>query len=141
MVGVAVLPALAEVFRDRPTHLQTTYYKIRQPLDVICLPAAGVLFVLGPLIVSLLYDTRYAEAGWILSVLGLTLVATPLGAFDQCLIAIGRIKYLSALNIVRLVTLYVAVTCGFLLQGGHGAIAGIACKRYRESFYRTSFSS
>ena len=126
VVGSAVLPALSEVFRVKPTDLQKTIYRIRWPLDLVCLLCAGALVMLGEPIIKLLYDPRYEPTGWMLSVLAVTLVATRLNVFDQCLVAIGRVKLLSMLNAIRLVTLYCIVPAGYWLDGVHGAIMGVA---------------
>jgi hypothetical protein len=61
-----------------------------------------------------------------LATLAVTLAVTPLGAFDQCLIAMRRIKRLSALNAARLLVLYALVPLGHALFGERGAIAGVA---------------
>ncbi len=126
VVGYAVLPALSEIVRGRPDDLKVTIYRIRRPLDLICLLPAGALFFLAPPLVKLLYDSRYATAGWMLSVLGLTLVATRLDVFDQCLVALGRVRLLSVLNAVRLVALYTLVPAGYLRFGIEGAVAAVA---------------
>lgn len=126
VVGYTVLPALSEVFRDRPADLRKTIYRIRKPLDLVCLLVSGALVMLGEPIIGLLYDPRYEPAGWMLSVLTLTLVATRTDVFDQCLIAAGRVKLLSVLNGIRLVTLCCLVPAGYLLQGTHGAVVAVA---------------
>ena len=125
VVGVAVQPALSEVVRDKPHELKKTVYRIRGPLGMACLIPAGALFVLGDTVIGLLYDKRYAGAGWMLSAVALTLAVTQLNVFDQCLIALGRMKRLSALNAVRLVALYAFVPLGYALFGARGAVAAI----------------
>lgn len=125
VVGIAVLPALAEVLRDKPSQLAKTLYRIRWPLDVACLPCAGMLFMLGDPIVHILYDDRYAAAGWMLSVLALTLLTTPLNVFDQCLLAMGRIRLLTAINVVRLIALFCFIPLGYSLKGVQGAVAAV----------------
>jgi len=126
VVGFAVMPALSETHREKPHQMQAVIYRIRRPLDAACLVSAGALVMLGDPIVQLLYDPRYASAGWMLSVLAVTLVATRLDVFDQCLIAMGRVRLLSLLNGVRLITLYSAVPVGYVLFGTTGAIAAVA---------------
>ena len=125
VVGIAVLPALAEVLRDKPSQLKKTLYRIRLPLDIACLLCAGALFMLGDPIVHILYDSRYASAGWMLSVLALTLVATRLNVFDQCLLAMGRIRLLTALNVVRLIALFVLIPLGHAVAGVPGAVVAV----------------
>jgi len=126
VVGSAVLPALSEVFRVKPADLQQTIYRIRWPLDLVCLLSAGALVMLGHPLIKLLYDPRYEPAGWMLSVLAVTLFASRLSVFDQCLVAIGRVKLLSLLNAIRLVTLYCIVPAGYWFGGVHGAIVAVA---------------
>ena len=89
-------------------------------------PSVWALAMLGQPVVDLLYDHRYASAGWMLSVLALTLLATPSGLFDQCLIAMGLPSKQSLLNAVRLVALYALVPLGFMLAGIEGAVAAVA---------------
>lgn len=126
VVGFTVLPALSEVHRERPAEMRSTIYRIRRPLDVACLVFSGSLVVMGPSLVHLLYDVRYEAAGWMLSVLGLILVSTRLDVFDQCLIASGRVRLLSVLNGIRLVTLYTSVPLAYRLWGIQGAISAVA---------------
>jgi O-antigen/teichoic acid export membrane protein len=126
LLGAAVQPALCEVVRDRPATLRTTLYRIRAPLDIAALSLAGALFVLGGPLIGLLYDPRYAGAGWMLSVAALTLATVPLGVVDQCLIAQGRMKRLSALNAARVAVLFVCVPLGHALFGVRGAVGGVA---------------
>ena len=125
IVGNVALPALGEVVRDKPAKLAQTLYRIRWPIDVACLLFAGALFALGEPVVRILYDNRYANAGWMLSVLSLTLVATRLTVFDQCLVALGRVKLLSLLNAVRLVVLFALVPIGHAMFGVHGAVSAV----------------
>ena len=126
IVGYAVLPALSELARERPAELRATIYRIRRPLDLVCLLPAGALFFLGDPLVRLLYDSRYTPAGWMLGLLSITLVATRLDIFDQCLVALGRVRLLSALNGARLVALYILVPLGYFAYGVEGAVAAVA---------------
>ena len=125
IVGYSVLPALSEVVRQRPAELKKTLYRIRRPLDLACIVPAGALFVLGGPIVKLLYDSRYAPAGWMLSLVALTLATTQLNVFDQCLIALGRIKLLSGLTAIRLLALYGLIPLGYFFWGVKGAVAAV----------------
>lgn len=127
ITGVAALPAFSEVVRERPEDLKKVVYRLRRLLDVACFVPAGMLLMLGGDIIGILYDTRYAMAGWMLTLLALTLISTPYNTFDQCLVAMGRMKVLSALNGCRLVTLYTFVPLGYWLYGANGAIVALPC--------------
>jgi O-antigen/teichoic acid export membrane protein len=126
VVSFAVLPALSEVVRERPHQLRATLYRVRRPLDMLCAGGAGALAALGPTVVGVLYDDRYTAAGWMLSLLAVTLVLNSLEVFDRCLLALGKPKWLSALNALRAVALYISIPVGYLLAGLPGAVAGIA---------------
>jgi O-antigen/teichoic acid export membrane protein len=126
VVGYAVLPALSEVARARPSELKATVYRIRRPLDIVCLLSAGVLLFLGNPIVHSLYDARYAPAGWMFGLLAITLTATRLEVFDQCLLALGRVGLLSTLNAIRLIALYSLVPLGYFMFGVEGAVTAVA---------------
>jgi O-antigen/teichoic acid export membrane protein len=126
VVGHAVLPALSEVNRSNPSLLKATLYKLRLPIDAVCLFTAGALVFLGQGIVGVLYDPRYQPAGWMLSAIGMVLMATRLDVFDQCLIAQGKTRLLSALNGLRMLVLYAAIPTGFALRGPEGAVLAVA---------------
>jgi O-antigen/teichoic acid export membrane protein len=120
-----VLPALSEVTRSKPQELKAAIYRVRRPLDIVCVVPAGALFVLGEAIIRILYDARYQEAGWMLRVVALTLAMTQYNVFDQCLIALGKMRLLSALNLVRLVGLYAMIPLFYWQWGVKGAIFGV----------------
>lgn len=126
IIGQSVQPALGEVVRDRPQILKDTLYRVRLPLDVACALPAGLLFMMGDLVVRLLYDNRYLPSGWMLSMLALTLAMTQFNVFDQALIALGRLRLLSGLNCLRLVVLCCAIPAGYFGWGVKGAIAAVA---------------
>lgn len=127
ITGVAALPALSEVVRERPEDLKKVVYRLRKLLDIACIFPAGVLFMFGPQVIGVLYDSRYASAGWMLSVLAITLISTPFNICDQCLIAMGRMRVLSFVNAARLVTLYSFVPIGYWISGASGAITALSC--------------
>lgn len=126
IAGQAILPALSEIARDRVEQLKETLYKIRRPIDMVCRFTAGAMFMLGEPIIRAMYDTRYAEAGWILSVLSLTLISTSAGTIDQCAVAVNRVRLMTALNGARCVVLFCCIPAGYAIHGVHGAIAGVA---------------
>ncbi len=127
LVYFSVLPALSEVHRDRPAELRATIYRIRRPLDVACIVPAGMLFVLGDTVVRILYDSRYLPAGWMLSVVALTLALVQFSVFDQTLMAVGRIRTLTALNVLRTVVLFGVIWLGHHFFGDRGAVASVPC--------------
>ena len=125
LTGQSVQAALSEVVREKPAALKASLYRVRLPLDIACGVTGGALFILGETVVRVLYDDRYLPAGWMLGVLALTLAVTQFNVFDQCLIALGRMKLLSGLNLARLFALYSFIPVSFLVWGVKGAIIAV----------------
>jgi len=123
--GVVVFPALSEVFRDRVHRLKGTYYKFRLWQDAGILFLAGFLMSAGSVIISLLYDDRYAGAGPMMQILSLVLVAQRYALADQCYLAMGRPNLMTMLIIIRILALYSFIPLGFYLNGIEGAVWGI----------------
>lgn len=106
-------PALSEAARLRPTQLIDMYYRFRVLFDIGLLFFAGFIFVAGSLIIQILYDSRYANAGQMLEILSLTLVAVRYNLAEQCFMAIGKPKLMIFLNIVRAISLFLFLPLAF----------------------------
>jgi O-antigen/teichoic acid export membrane protein len=128
LFGQVLMPALAEVARRDPAELPDAYWKARRRADPVILLASGALFALGPLVVGALYDTRYADAGPVLSVLALAMLFSRYQLLEQVYLVLDRPQYLAALNLVSLVATFVLVPLGFALGGPEGGVLAIACR-------------
>lgn len=124
LAGVAY-PALSATVRDKPHDLQRIYYRFRMPFDVGIMFLAGFLFMSGQAIISFLYDARYDEAGWMLSILALSLPALRYSLADQGYLAIGKPKLMTVLISIRTVALLLLLPLGFHEFGLHGAVWAI----------------
>jgi O-antigen/teichoic acid export membrane protein len=127
--GVA-FPALSEVVRDVPEKLKATYYKIRLRVDVISLFVSGFIFVLGVPVIHILYDQRYWDAGPMLEILALSLIAARYELIEQCYLALGLPKWLTLQKIIRMLVLYLAVPMAFSMYQLPGAIWGIVLSMF-----------
>ncbi len=133
LLGGVAYPALSETVRDKPYDLQRVYYRFRMPFDAGIMFLAGFLFMSGSAIINILYDARYGEAGWMLSVLGLSLVALRYDLADQSYMAMGKPKLMTTLTLIRTIALFVLLPLGFQRFGLHGAIWAIVIS-YFSSF-------
>ena len=120
------LPALSEIARNDPARLRDVYYKLRVPGDLVLLFLAGLLFAAGQLVIDLLYDPRYAGSGGMLQILALSFFAVRYGVAHQIYLAVGKPRYLAAINVVDFVSLYTLVPVLYYLGGTQAAIWGIA---------------
>ena len=118
-------PALSEVARERKHELRNTLYKFHR----VVIPGAnlvlGMLLVCGPFIVRILYDKRYEDAGWMLQIVSLNLLAMPARLHATCLLALGQSRIMFFQAVASLTGTLVGVLGGYHLFGVGGAIAGI----------------
>ncbi len=134
-------PALSEIARKQPNNLRNAYYKIRIPFDVLSLSASGLLFSTGHLVISTLYDPRYASAGVILSILSLSLIGARYAVTDQAFLALGKSKLLAKANALRTITLYFSIPVGFYISGLTGAVWGMVLSALLTALATLYFSS
>jgi O-antigen/teichoic acid export membrane protein len=121
-----VLPALSEASRTSPARLREQLMRIRPPFDIWYLGSAGLLFALGPSIVHLLYDDRYATAGTMLQILSFSLVFARYNVFNMAYLAVGKSEYQASINFVKLAAIAATLPLLFNYYGIEGAIYAVA---------------
>lgn len=119
-------PVLSEVVRDRPEDLKDVYYKIRAKVDVVVMVVVGVLATSGHLIIDLLYDDRYQDAGWMLETLSLSTIFLGTTMAGVCLLALGDAKAIMKLTAISAIFLFFTVPISFKYFGIEGAVIAIA---------------
>ena len=126
LIGSVFFPLLSEVSRDNFSRLESVYYKLRFKIDMLAMFSAGFLYSTGSIIITLLYDDRYKDAGWILQVLSLALISVGYLMSGQCFVAIGKPKIDAIEKVIQLISLYLLMPVGYYFYGMSGAIWGIA---------------
>lgn len=121
------LPAFSRVARENPDRMRLNYYRVRLRLDALTLPAAGLLMMLGSDIIDLLYRDEYADAGWMLEILGLRIAfACTLPTAMSCLLALGDSKSVFAGNLGKTIALLAGIPLGWHFGGIVGVVWVIA---------------
>jgi O-antigen/teichoic acid export membrane protein len=123
------LPVLGEVIRVNPNNLKDRYYRFRLPIEIVAASSAGFLFAAGDLIVNVLYDERYSEAGLILRFLSFGLLVYPFQLIRGAFTAVGRTNIVAWVSVLQAVSLIVCLSLGYYVYGPLGAIAGVAGSR------------
>jgi len=123
------LPIFGEVLRRDPRNFRNRYYRFRLPLDLAAGFCSGFIFIAGSLIVSLLYDTRYTNAGPMLQTLAIGIALYPLQFIRSAFTAIGKTYIPASVAIVEAVSLITFMISGFMVFGTTGAVVGIAGHR------------
>jgi O-antigen/teichoic acid export membrane protein len=122
------LPALSEVRRRGEADFRAAYFRLRRLSDVTMLAAGGLICALGEVLVRVLYDARYQEAGVILSILGLSLLGSRYAIMQQVYLALGQASRLVWLNGLALLALLVLVPATYAAFGFLAAVAAVALK-------------
>ena len=121
LAGSVAFPTFCEVIRNDRGKLKDVYYKLRLPVDLASLFAAGFLFSAGQIIANVLYDKRYSEVGGILEIMSIGLLEIRYGIAGQCLLALGQSKIISFLIGMRLPIVLLATPLAYANFGLHGA--------------------
>jgi O-antigen/teichoic acid export membrane protein len=125
VVADVSFPALSELARERPAELRSAYYKFHLSVGLPACAAAGMLTISGEPLVALLYDARYAQAGWMLEILALALVTIPFRVATQCFMVLGAPELMSRICVIRLLALCLLTPVGFHFFGLSGALWAI----------------
>ena len=122
-------PALSEVARERPRELKRSLYAIHMLTAPFLYFCSGLLVVSGNTLIGLLYDSRYAEAGWMLEILAVGLLKIPFNLAMTCLLALGLARTFTGLIAFHVTTTIVLFPLGFLLFGLPGALWGLVASQ------------
>lgn len=124
--GVA-FPAYGQVHRDDPTRLKSASKRFRAKLDVLIVLPAASLIGLGDLLIQLLYDSRYHDAGWMLQLLALKILMTgPLSNTEAMLVASGRPKYAFWVSAARALWILMGIPAAWYVWGLPGIVGIVA---------------
>ncbi len=122
-----VFPVFATLAHGDRQVLKNKYYKVRLYLDSPIFLAVGLLIALGPIIVSILYDARYSNAGWMFQILIVSVIGHTLSLVSmECLSALSITQVRMWVMLIRTIGLFVGLPIFFSLYGICGAIWVIA---------------
>ena len=111
----------SDYFRDDRASACLRYYRENKRLLLLGVTLPAALAGFSRFIVAILYDRRYAAAGFILMVLGLGSVITAFqNASENLLVAAGRTHTLLVANVIRVCSLIPVTLLGYFLFGFTG---------------------
>ena len=125
-----LFPAFSAAVRRGSDDARAFYGRTQRLADLMLGTAAGLLAGGGHLLVHLLYDLRYAGAGWMLQVLAVGLIATRFQVLEQMMFAQGKAAYVTASNLLRALALAVLIPLCFRLFGPTGALWAAAGSQF-----------
>lgn len=141
IIGDVSYPALSEIIRERPADLKKNYYRFHSAIAAFAYFCTGVLMTSGQPLIALLYDPRYADAGWMLEILAVMLLTVPFRVAMQCFMAMGMPRLFSNIIAIQSLTIFIFIPIGFHYFGIPGAIWGITLSHFSSLpiiiFYKT----
>ncbi|WP_080635076.1 oligosaccharide flippase family protein [Teredinibacter turnerae] len=128
-INAALFPAISRVIREGKSDLSKVYYKIRLYRDLaVCIPS-GLVLINGDILISLLYDDRYLDAGFYLQLLTIAQLIECFFYKNQLLISLGETRLQFDLAIRRLVALIIFVPAGYYFFGVTGILLALSARR------------
>jgi O-antigen/teichoic acid export membrane protein len=125
-----VFPSLSEALRSSAHEASRVYVRVQQIADVVLGFIAGALFMAGAWIVHLLYDARYAGAGWMLQLLGLGILAVRYQVLEQMMFARSQPAWVTFSNGLRATCLVVLIPLGYAWGAEKGAVLAVVVSQF-----------
>jgi O-antigen/teichoic acid export membrane protein len=125
LIGDVSYSALSEVARERGPDLKRSLYRFHVVTASFTYFCSGLLMISGNTLIKLLYDHRYEQAGWMLQVLAVGLLAIPFNLAIYCLLARGLAKIFTYLIAIHVAMAVLLIPLGFYFFGVPGALWGI----------------
>ena len=122
-----VYPSYARLAHLPPATFRAIILKHRWPVLLAMAAGLALLVAGGDLVVARLYDSRYADAQWMLPLLALGLWPNTLTqTVDQALFALGKPQYVTLGSLARVAFTVAAIPLGYSLLGVVGAVLAVA---------------
>jgi O-antigen/teichoic acid export membrane protein len=124
------LPVFSHV-KENTAQLAKVYYKIRLKQDFIVSLAVILLGLCAPWGISILYDHRYIDAGWMMQILLVSAVGLSITSIcKSLLVSLGHTKIQMQVMIARLLSLVILVPVLHAEYAIRGAIYAVALTSY-----------
>lgn len=120
-------PLLSETWRNNKAQLKQKYYKIRMAQDILVMLVAGFLYASAPLLIKILYDDRYQDAGWMLQILTIALIGSNYTLGSRLLTIMGYPYVRTVIVAARAILLWTAVPAALKMYGLTGGLYAISC--------------
>ena len=123
LAGKIVFPAFSSVVHNNRDALKDKYYKVRFHSDMFAFLLIGSLLATSQLIIDVLYDERYTEAGWMLQILLVSAIGNTLTVVSvECLMALSITKVRMWEMLIKTLGIILGLPLAFKAYGLTGAL-------------------
>jgi O-antigen/teichoic acid export membrane protein len=120
-----VFPALSRVVGSDRKRFGQVFRRVRTPLLMLAASAVALLMTAGPALMTMLYDARWHDAGWLLPLVAAGVWFQILEATNgSALLAHGRSQWVAASTGAKFATMLALIPLGYWLWGFPGAVIG-----------------
>ncbi len=131
-----IFPALAGVSDSDRAGQMIAIARSRAVFTLGACAGLGLAASIADMMIIVIYDPRYQQASWMLSVLLVGAVFAVLSNLNEALLlSAGRPIYGSIANVMRLITLAVLLPSGYALAGFAGAVVAVAATELLQYCY------
>ena len=138
LTGTVLLPAYSRVIQQHGRLTAESFLRIRGPMLVVAAWVLSGMIAGGPVIVEMLYDDRYVDAGWIVQILcagaWFMVIETTV---SPSLLAMGQSQWMAAGNVMKLVGMAAMIPVAFAWYGFPGAVAAYAASELWRYVFST----
>tara|TARA_R110000787_G_scaffold46612_8_gene113026 strand:- start:17182 stop:18501 length:1320 start_codon:yes stop_codon:yes gene_type:complete len=123
---MVLFPVYSKIQDQSEDEIKRKVLRAKLLISASLLPIALVLLISGNLLIDILYDPRYEDAGWMLQILAAGIaveIATNVGPFY---LGLGKANLFAFLVGIKSFLLILSMLIGAVLLGPQGLIAGIA---------------
>ena len=130
---IVLFPIYARLAEQGRAQLRRQTLKVRAGLLGLVVPGLWCMTLFGPALLTLLYDPRYEQAGWMLQYLSIGAVGMVLSlTASGVLLAVRDSFHYMILQIARTLLLIAGMLVGYGFGGFPGLLLGMAIARFAE---------
>jgi O-antigen/teichoic acid export membrane protein len=128
-VSISVLKALEN---HDPEAFRAQYYRFRLPIDLYSIVFGLGFAIFGQLMITFMYDPRYASAGHYLQIFGIALLLLPFAVTANILIAAQRFKYTFFVTSLKGISFFVGLAVCAYFKSLTGVVFVVGLQRLPE---------
>lgn len=129
-------PEISKIIRENKHDLCYKYYQIQSKISPILAFCCAAGISLGPLLINILYDDRYQQAGHFVSLLMIgPLLLTICAGAERCMVASGYIEAELKCQIIRILWIFSTVFVAFQHFGIVGIILSFSTMNFLPKIY------
>lgn len=127
VVRGVMFPAYGRVWRERPDDLRRVFYQSRRFADAALVMPSMMMVGCGAMVVLVLFDARYAAAGWMFEALALRAAMSVIAINGECvLVAKDGPQYIFYMHTARATWIIAGMAAGWALAGLEGVVWAVA---------------